>query len=220
MKSVLAVESRTFLKARLRIGLLVSKGSRHSNYRYLSNIALADIAFVARGDSLPSLLESSARALTEVMVDRKTVVGKVIGTIDARALPVEPAGYNLLKYCWTASNVLGDWAKRAGLTGAMVVRALETSAWARDLVRAGYAADPVNEAIGRYEAKLVAAGFTDAARDRVDKAGLRPRVQCTRWNSRLQRTVQGQRQNCQAGAPSSTEKKMISARPIRFSAGT
>jgi hypothetical protein len=97
----------------------------------------------------------------------KTVVGKVIGTIDVRALPVEPAGYNLLKYCWTASNVLGDWAERAGLTGAMIVRALETSAWARDLVRAGYAADPVNEAIGRYEAKLVAAGFTDAARDRA-----------------------------------------------------
>ena len=97
----------------------------------------------------------------------KTVVGKVIGTIDARALPVEPEGYNLLKYCWTASNVLGDWAERAGLTGAMIVRALETSAWARDLVRAGYAAGPVNEAIGRYEAKLVTAGFTDAARDRA-----------------------------------------------------
>ena len=97
----------------------------------------------------------------------KTVVGKVIGTIDVRALPVEPEGYNLLKYCWTASNVLGDWVERAGLTGAMIVRALETSAWARDLVRAGYAADPVNEAIGRYEAKLIAAGFTDAARDRA-----------------------------------------------------
>jgi hypothetical protein len=97
----------------------------------------------------------------------KTVVGKVIGTIDVRALPVEPEGYNLLKYCWTASNVLGDWVERAGLTGAIIVRALETSAWARDLVRAGYAADPVNEAIGRYEAKLIAAGFTDAARDRA-----------------------------------------------------
>jgi hypothetical protein len=97
----------------------------------------------------------------------KTVVGKVIGIFDARALPVEPEGYNLLKYCWTASNVLGDWAERAGLTGAMVVRALETISWSRDLVRAGYAADPVNEAIGRYEAKLVAAGFTDAARERA-----------------------------------------------------
>lgn len=97
----------------------------------------------------------------------KTVVGKVTGMIDARALPVEPEGYNLLKYCWTASNVLGDWAERAGLTGEMIVRALETNAWARDLVRAGYSADPVNEAIGRYEAKLVAAGFADAARDRA-----------------------------------------------------
>lgn len=97
----------------------------------------------------------------------KTVVGKVIGVVDARALPVEPEGYNILKYCWTASNVLGDWAERAGLTGAMIVRALETNAWARDLVRSGYAAEPVNEAIGRYEAKLVTAGFADAARDRA-----------------------------------------------------
>ena len=97
----------------------------------------------------------------------KTVVGKVLGMIDARALPVEPEGYNLLRYCWTASNVLGDWAERAGLTGQMIVRALETNAWARDLVRAGYAADPLNEAIGRYEAKLVTAGFADAARDRA-----------------------------------------------------
>ena len=72
----------------------------------------------------------------------KTVVGKVIGMVDARALPVEPEGYNLLKYCWTASNVLGDWAERAGLTGEMVVRALETTAWARDLVRAGYRGRP------------------------------------------------------------------------------
>lgn len=97
----------------------------------------------------------------------KTVVGKVAGVIDARARPVEPEGYNLLKYCWTAPNVLGDWAERAGLTGEMVVRALETSAWARDLTRAGYPAEPLNEAIGRYEAKLVAAGFAEAARARA-----------------------------------------------------
>jgi len=47
----------------------------------------------------------------------KTVVGKVLGMIDARALPVEPEGYNLLRYCWTASNVLGDWAEPPELTG-------------------------------------------------------------------------------------------------------
>jgi hypothetical protein len=94
----------------------------------------------------------------------KTVVGKTIGVVDARALPVEPEGYNLLKYCWTASNVLGAWAERAGPTGQMIVAALETYSWQRDLARAGYPAEPLAQAIGRYEAALVAAGFTDAVR--------------------------------------------------------
>jgi hypothetical protein len=94
----------------------------------------------------------------------KTVVGKTIGVVDARATPIEPEGYNLLKYCWTAANVLGDWAERAGLTGQMVVRALETYSWQRDLGRAGYPAEPLAQAIGHYEAALVAAGFAEAAR--------------------------------------------------------
>ncbi len=100
----------------------------------------------------------------------KTVVGQVMGMIDARAKPIEPEGYNLLKYCWTAENVLGDWAERGGLTGAMVVRALETRSWQRDLARAGYPEAPTAEAIGRYEAMLVGAGFTEAARSRAVKA--------------------------------------------------
>ena len=72
----------------------------------------------------------------------KTVVGQAMGVVDARAVPAEPEGYNLLKYCWTAENVLGDWAERAGLTGAMIVRALETRSWQRDLARAGYPEAP------------------------------------------------------------------------------
>src|ERR1043166_724152 len=39
-------------------------------------------------------------------------------------------------------------------------------------------------------------------------------------NRRVQRTLQGQRQNCQAYSPSPIEKKMICARPTRFSSGT
>jgi hypothetical protein len=97
----------------------------------------------------------------------KTVVGQVTGVVDVRAKPVEPEGYNLLKYCWTAENVLGDWAERAGLTGAMVVRALETRSWQRDLARAGYPEASTADAIGRYEAMLVNAGFTEAARGRA-----------------------------------------------------
>ncbi|MBP6767160.1 MAG: hypothetical protein KA171_05225 [Reyranella sp.] len=100
----------------------------------------------------------------------KTVVAKSIGIQKTRALPVEAGGYNLLKYCWTAANVLGEWGDRSGLAGEMVVRALETLSWTRDLARAGYPEAPVAEAIGRYEASLVAANFADAARSRALEA--------------------------------------------------
>src|SRR3979490_2238999 len=87
----------------------------------------------------------------------KTVVGKTIGVVDARAQPIEPEGYNLLKYCWTAANVLGEWAERGCPPGQRVVRALETYSWQRNFGRAGYPAEPLVQAIGRYEAALVAA---------------------------------------------------------------
>jgi hypothetical protein len=124
--------------------------------------------------SKPATVQSSSEKVREnpaaqyVLV--KTVVGQVMGVVDARAKPIEPEGYNLLKYCWTDENVLGDWAERAGLTGAMIVRALETRSWQRDLGRAGYPETPAAEAIGRYEAALVGAGFTDAARARAVEA--------------------------------------------------
>jgi SHS2 domain-containing protein len=75
---------------------LVSKGHRHSDYRFLSNIALADIAFVARGDSLPSMFESAARALTEVMVDRRTVAGRVVRKIEVASPTVDRLLYDFL----------------------------------------------------------------------------------------------------------------------------
>ncbi|WP_428685984.1 hypothetical protein [Reyranella sp.] len=97
----------------------------------------------------------------------KTVVAQSIGVLKTRALPVEAGGYNLLKYCWAPANVLGEWGESSGLTGEMVVRALETLSWSRDLVRAGYPEGPVAEAIGRYEAALIAASFADATRTRA-----------------------------------------------------
>jgi SHS2 domain-containing protein len=88
---------RTFLSARFRLGPLVRKGRRrHSDYRFLSNIALADVAFVARADSLPALFESAARALTEVMVDRRTVVARVGLTIQLRSPTVDRLLYDFL----------------------------------------------------------------------------------------------------------------------------
>jgi protein archease len=87
---------RRFLSARFRLGPLVSKGGRHSDYRFLSNIALADVAFVVRADSLPSLFESAARALTEVMVDRKTVVGRIGRRFELRSPTVDRLLYDFL----------------------------------------------------------------------------------------------------------------------------
>ncbi|CAN5870349.1 hypothetical protein BH11PSE3_BH11PSE3_50170 [soil metagenome] len=136
--------------------------------------AEAQTAAVAPVAAAPVTAQSSSEKIRDnpsaqyVLV--KTVVGQAMGLVDARAKPVEPEGYNLLKYCWSPQNVLGDWAERAGLTGQMVVRALETRSWQRDLARAGYSEGPLAEAIGRYEATLVAAGFADAARNRALEA--------------------------------------------------
>jgi SHS2 domain-containing protein len=75
---------------------LVSQGRRHSDYRFLSNIALADVAFVARADSLPSLFEAAARALTDVMVDRRTVAGRVERRIEVKSPSVDRLLYDFL----------------------------------------------------------------------------------------------------------------------------
>ena len=97
----------------------------------------------------------------------KTVVGQTGGT-GGRVIPTaHPDGYDVLAYCWSPYNVLGDWAERSGLTGRMVVLAHETLAWARDLVRVGYPAEPLATAIGHYEAAMIASGLTEAARQRA-----------------------------------------------------
>ena len=74
----------------------MTAGRHHSDYRFLSNIALADIAFVARGDSLPALFESAARALMAVMVDGRTVVGRVERTIEISSPSIDRLLYDFL----------------------------------------------------------------------------------------------------------------------------
>ena len=124
----------------------------------------------AQGSAPPGGLSSSEKVRENPGVQyllMKTVVAQSIGVLKTRALPVEAGGYNLLKYCWTPANVLGEWGESSGLTGEMIVRALETLSWTRDLARAGYPEAPVAEAIGRYEAALIAAGFADATHSRA-----------------------------------------------------
>ncbi len=42
-------------------------------FKFLEKVAIADVAFEASGRTLPALFESCARALTEVMVDRRSI---------------------------------------------------------------------------------------------------------------------------------------------------
>jgi SHS2 domain-containing protein len=76
--------------------LAKKRRGRRSDFRFLSNVALADIAFVARGDSLPSLFGAAARALTEVMVDRRTVVGRTERTVELKSPTLDRLLYDFL----------------------------------------------------------------------------------------------------------------------------
>ena len=72
------------------------KGRRTSGYRYLSKVALADVAYVARGDSLSTLFEAAARALTEVMVDRRTLAARVERRVEVVSPSVDRLLYDFL----------------------------------------------------------------------------------------------------------------------------
>jgi SHS2 domain-containing protein len=43
-------------------------------YKFLPDVALADIAFEAQSKTVNGLFESCAKALADIMVDRKSVV--------------------------------------------------------------------------------------------------------------------------------------------------
>ena len=53
-------------------------------FRYLPDIALADIAFEAESSSINGLFESSAEALTDIMVDPKTIRSDSKGAVTKR----------------------------------------------------------------------------------------------------------------------------------------
>ena len=65
-------------------------------FRFLDDVAIADVAFEARGRTLPALFESCARALTEVMVDRRSVTPRKIEKIILTSDSTENLLYDLL----------------------------------------------------------------------------------------------------------------------------
>ena len=67
-----------------------------SSFRFLPDIALADIAFLAKGETLETLFEASARALTEVMVDRRSVSAGTLKILEIKSDTVDGLLYDLL----------------------------------------------------------------------------------------------------------------------------
>jgi len=65
-------------------------------YKFLPDVALADIAFEAESKSIDSLFESCARALTDIMVDPKTLGAKTSRKMQLKAPDSERLLYDFL----------------------------------------------------------------------------------------------------------------------------
>lgn len=65
-------------------------------HRFLPDVALADVAFEARSTTLRGLFESCAEALTEIMVDRKTLSPRFQKTIAVASEDIDRLLYDFL----------------------------------------------------------------------------------------------------------------------------
>ncbi len=67
-------------------------------YRYLEDVAIADVAFEARGNTIEELFESSGFALTNAMIkDLGRIEQKVVKAFEVEALDVEMLLFNFLQ---------------------------------------------------------------------------------------------------------------------------
>jgi SHS2 domain-containing protein len=74
-------------------------------FRFLPDVALADVAFEARSTSSRGLFEASAAALTAVMVDRRTVVSRVQKTITVSSEDLDRLLYDFLTELIIAKDI-------------------------------------------------------------------------------------------------------------------
>jgi len=65
-------------------------------YKFLPDVALADIAFEAESKTVNGLFESCAMALTDIMVDRKTLHAKVTRDISLKSDDLDRLLYDFL----------------------------------------------------------------------------------------------------------------------------
>lgn len=66
-------------------------------YKFLENVAIADIAFEASGKTLTELFESAAKALIESMANTKTIKPIITKTIRKKAKNIERLLFDFLE---------------------------------------------------------------------------------------------------------------------------
>jgi SHS2 domain-containing protein len=74
-------------------------------FRFLPDVALADVAFEARSTSSKGLFEACAAALTSVMVDRRTVVPRVQKSIAVSSEDLDRLLYDFLTELIIAKDI-------------------------------------------------------------------------------------------------------------------
>jgi SHS2 domain-containing protein len=69
-------------------------------YRFLEDVAIADVAFEAEGRTLPEVFEASALALTEVMVDLDG-----LSPVSSREISLTAGDLEILLFRWLAELI-------------------------------------------------------------------------------------------------------------------
>jgi len=111
------------------------------DFRFLEDVALADIAFEAEGDSIEDLFQGATRALLETMADPQTVgaswkrrIVKIDASLDDLLVEwlseivywKDAAGVVFNEAPLTLTHERGQWKLEASLIGAPVDHALQT----------------------------------------------------------------------------------------------
>lgn len=74
-------------------------------FKFLPDVALADIAFEAESETLDGLFVSCAQALTDIMVDPKTVRARAIKKLSLRSESIDTLLYDFLTELIIAKDV-------------------------------------------------------------------------------------------------------------------
>lgn len=108
-----------------------------ASYRFLDDVAVADVAFRAEGDSLPELFSAATEAVIDSMANPRTVGATWTRRIERR--DADPAA---LLFDWLSDIVFWKDADGVVFSGARLVLSQEEGAWRLDGTLIGAKVNP------------------------------------------------------------------------------